>query len=48
FHPADLPKLATALESLGTEYHPEIAGIWQDWGRFRAVPHRLVHQALEM
>ncbi len=39
---ADLPKLATYLESLsGSEDH-EIAGNWQDWGRFRAVPHRVI------
>jgi 8-oxo-dGTP pyrophosphatase MutT (NUDIX family) len=44
--PADLPKIATTLENLGTAYDDEIAGIWQDWGRFRAIPHYLVHQAL--
>ncbi len=45
--PADLPTIATELENLGSEYHSEIAGLWQDWGRFRAIPHRLVHRALE-
>ena len=46
--PADLPSLASKLESLGTGYDPEIAGIWQDWGRFRAIPHRLVYEALRV
>ncbi|KPL85474.1 NUDIX hydrolase [Herpetosiphon geysericola] len=39
---ADLPTLAAQLESLsGSEDH-EIAGNWQDWGRFRAVTHRVI------
>ena len=38
----DLPTIASQLESLsGSEDH-EIAGNWQDWGRFRAVPHRVI------
>lgn len=45
--PAELPGLATILENLGSEYHPEIAGLWSDWGRFRAVIHHAVWERLQ-
>jgi NAD+ diphosphatase len=44
--PAALPAMAAALEGLGAEYHPEIEGLWSDWGHFRAVIHRAVYEAL--
>lgn len=43
---AELPALATHLEQLGQDFDPEIDGRWRDWGRFRAVAHRAVYQAL--
>lgn len=43
--PAELPALADALESLAG--HPDPAAEdWGDWGRFRAVTHRVVWEAL--
>jgi hypothetical protein len=27
-------------------YHPEVGGSWRDWGRFRAVVHRVVYELL--
>jgi 8-oxo-dGTP pyrophosphatase MutT (NUDIX family) len=43
---AELPALADMLERVGDEFDPEIGGSWADWGRFRAVAHRVVYQAL--
>ncbi len=43
--PADLEKIADGLEE-ATGGAPEIGGDWSDWGRFRAVVHRAVAQAL--
>ncbi|GCE27841.1 NUDIX hydrolase [Dictyobacter alpinus] len=45
--PAELLPLADRLEQLGANYSPDLEGRWGDWGRFRAVIHRLVWQALE-
>lgn len=42
----ELPLLAQALEQLSSEFDREIGGRWLDWGRFRAVIHRAVHEAL--
>ncbi|HEY1012398.1 MAG TPA: NUDIX hydrolase, partial [Herpetosiphonaceae bacterium] len=43
--PAGLAALAEALEQLtGSDDH-EIGGSWRDWGRFRALGHRLVAAA---
>jgi NAD+ diphosphatase len=43
---AELPALATTLDGIGAGYDPQIGGSWADWGRFRAVVHRAVYQAL--
>ena len=42
----ELPQLAQRLEQLGEQHHSTIEGLWSDWGRFRAVVHRLVAEAL--
>ena len=42
----ELPQLASYLASLASEPSSEIHGKWQDWGRFRAVIHHAVFQAL--
>ncbi len=39
--PADLPTVATTLENIG-----DSAPDWADWGRFRALSHRFVAEAL--
>ena len=46
--PADLPAMADYLDGMGTDYSGEIAGDWRDWGRFRAVIHRMVWEALKV
>lgn len=46
--PADLPTLADYLDGMGRDYSGEIAGDWRDWGRFRAVIHRMVWEALKV
>jgi ADP-ribose pyrophosphatase YjhB (NUDIX family) len=43
---AELPMLAATLENLPDQVDPEIDGSWRDWGRYRAVGHRVVYQAL--
>ena len=43
---ADLPAMAETLDSVADRYDPEIGGSWGDWGRFRAVMHRVVYEAL--
>ncbi len=43
--PAELPRVADRLEHL-PESERGTVGSWQDWGRFRAVVHRAVHEAL--
>jgi ADP-ribose pyrophosphatase YjhB (NUDIX family) len=43
---ATLPELAAMLESVGDGFDPRIGGSWTDWGRFRAVVHRVVHDVL--
>lgn len=42
----ELPIVADRLDALGSETSSEIVGDWADWGRFRAVVHRAVHEAL--
>jgi 8-oxo-dGTP pyrophosphatase MutT (NUDIX family) len=44
--PANLIKVAEYLEQLGTEYSQYLHGEIRDWGRFRAVIHRAVWQAM--
>jgi len=43
---AELPALAETLENLPDVVDREIDGSWSDWGRYRAVGHRVVYQAL--
>ena len=45
--PADLPAMADYLDGIGATYSEEIEGDWRDWGRFRAVIHRVVWEALQ-
>lgn len=46
--PKQLPEIATTLEQLSGDDPHEIAGSWGDWGKFRAVTHRLVAQKVAM
>jgi hypothetical protein len=43
---ADLPNLAETLEHVPDTRDEEIDGSWRDWGRFRAVAHRVIYAAL--
>lgn len=43
--PSELPRVAERLEAL-PEGDRGIVGSWRDWGKFRAVVHRAVHEAL--
>jgi ADP-ribose pyrophosphatase YjhB (NUDIX family) len=42
----ELPALADTLERAPDNVSDEIDGSWRDWGRFRAVAHRVVYEAL--
>jgi NAD+ diphosphatase len=42
----ELPLLAERLDQAPDADAPEVGGNWRDWGRFRAVVHRVVHAAL--
>jgi ADP-ribose pyrophosphatase YjhB (NUDIX family) len=44
--PAELHDQAAVLEQIATEGTAGIGGSWADWGRFRAVAHRVVADAL--
>ncbi len=44
--PAKLGDVAATLDAIPDRATPEIAN-WGSWGRFRAVVHRVVHDALE-
>ena len=43
---ADLPALAETLDHVPDTRDQAIEGSWRDWGRFRAVAHRVVYAAL--
>ena len=43
---SDLPRVADFLDDLSTQGTQDIGGDWRAWGKFRAVVHRAVHQAL--
>ncbi len=43
---ADLPALAATLEHVPDGRDQEIDGSWRDWGRFRAVAHRVIYAAM--
>jgi 8-oxo-dGTP pyrophosphatase MutT (NUDIX family) len=45
--PEELSAQAEVLEGLTTEGKRGIGGSWAEWGRFRAVAHRVVADALE-
>jgi len=45
--PEELRAQAAVLEGLTTEGKKSIGGSWADWGRFRAIAHRVVADALE-
>ncbi|MGH2373399.1 MAG: NUDIX hydrolase [bacterium] len=45
--PAELLTIADQLDHLGLGYADELNARWHDWGRFRAVIHRVVWTALE-
>ncbi|MGQ9547134.1 MAG: NUDIX hydrolase [Roseiflexus sp.] len=42
----ELPVLAAALEAAPDRFDAAIGGNWREWGRFRAIAHRVVYQAL--
>lgn len=44
--PRELPAVADALDDLRSSGTLDIGGDWRTWGRFRAVVHRVVHDAL--
>lgn len=44
--PADLPTIAARLEALPASDTAQLGVTWRDWGRFRAVIHRAVWEAL--
>lgn len=44
--PADLPAVAARLEALPNETTADLGVTWRDWGRFRAVVHRAVWEAM--
>jgi len=43
---SDLVAAASALEQLPADFSRELGSTWADWGRFRAVAHRVAAQAL--
>ena len=43
--PAELPQVAERLEALPESDRGRV-GSWRDWGKFRAIVHRTVHEAL--
>ncbi len=45
--PAELRAQADVLDALATTGTRSIGGSWADWGRFRAIAHRAVADALE-
>jgi NAD+ diphosphatase len=44
--PAALGEIADRLERITSAPSNDIGGDWADWGHFRAIVHRVVHQAL--
>lgn len=44
--PSALADVADRLESVTNAYSEDIGGSWSDWGRFRAVVHRVVCEEL--
>jgi ADP-ribose pyrophosphatase YjhB (NUDIX family) len=46
--PSALSDVADRLDGLGSAPSEDIGGDWADWGHFRAVVHRVVHDALSV
>jgi ADP-ribose pyrophosphatase YjhB (NUDIX family) len=44
--PAALAEVAARLDTIRSEPSKDIGGDWADWGHFRAVVHRVVHEEL--
>ena len=44
--PAALADIADRLHRITSAPSPEIGGDWADWGHFRAIVHRVVHEEL--
>ncbi len=44
--PAEIAAVADRLDAIASAPSPDIVGDWADWGRFRAVVHRAVAEAL--
>lgn len=43
---AELPAMAELLERVSAGFSSEVRGSWDDWGRFRAIVHRVVFDDL--
>jgi NAD+ diphosphatase len=43
---SELPRVANTLDDLVTTSAHDIGGDWRAWGKFRAVVHRVVYEAL--
>lgn len=44
----ELPRVADFLDDLKSGGTQDIGGDWRAWGRFRAIVHRVVHEALSV
>jgi ADP-ribose pyrophosphatase YjhB (NUDIX family) len=44
--PAEVGDIADRLDRIGSAPSKDIGGDWADWGRFRAIVHRVVHEEL--
>jgi 8-oxo-dGTP pyrophosphatase MutT (NUDIX family) len=44
--PSTLGEVADRLDRIGSEPSKDIGGDWADWGHFRAIVHRVVHEEL--
>jgi ADP-ribose pyrophosphatase YjhB (NUDIX family) len=44
--PDELPMVAERLDGVNSAHSEDIGGDWADWGRFRAIVHRVVHETL--
>lgn len=44
--PSALGEVADRLERVTSAHSEDIGGKWSDWGRFRAIVHRVVHEEL--
>ena len=44
--PSALNEVAERLDTIASAHSEDIGGDWADWGHFRAIVHRVVHDAL--